>query len=102
MIGVTEGYSVSVGIIGLSEIPGEVREGRRVKRQRFPREHKAFSQEIASSATVFIGTGTILRRKGNGALVKTWKCTVRNSKRKSGQPFAKFAKGRPPRKTSGH
>jgi hypothetical protein len=71
MIGVTGDHSVSVGIFGLSGIPREVREGRRAKRQNFPREHKAFSHEIASSAIVFISTGTILRRKSNGALVES-------------------------------
>jgi hypothetical protein len=71
MIGVTGGHFVSVEMIGLSGIPEEVREGRRAKGQKFPREHKTSSQEIASSATVFISTGTILRRMGNGTVVKS-------------------------------
>jgi hypothetical protein len=38
----------------------------RVKTEDSPREHEEFSHVIASSATVFYSTGTILRRKGNG------------------------------------
>jgi len=41
-------------------------EGLGVERENSPREHKGFSQIIASLSTVLCSTGTILRRKGNG------------------------------------
>ena len=74
----TPGYRGCAGIIGLT---GEARkcgndwtwwifeggmEGLGVERENSPREHKGFSQIIASLSTVLCSTGTILRRKGNG------------------------------------
>src|SRR5579859_8153374 len=40
---------------------------RGVEAKKCPRNHKTFSQSIANLSTVLCSTGTILRRKGNGA-----------------------------------
>jgi hypothetical protein len=62
----TPKYRVSAGIIGLSRAFVGSRVGRRVERERRPREHGGFSQGIASLLIVFCSTGSILYRKRYG------------------------------------
>jgi hypothetical protein len=45
---------------------GGDKDRRRVEREKCPREHRKFSQIIASLSIVLCSTGAILRRKGNG------------------------------------
>jgi len=74
IIGVTRARFVCAGIVGLSRAFVGSREGRRVERERRPREpfgsaqgrHEGFSQDIANLSIVFCSTGSILYRNRYG------------------------------------
>jgi hypothetical protein len=76
-----------------------MRRGRRGKREKRPREHGSFSQNMHTVTTVFCSTGTILRRKGNGDVLEVESSNGRRARKgkreKKADPFQN-RKGRAP------